>query len=690
MKEEYADKKKDPNEEQKLVDWENPPKLSDLKTDQIEAQAAHDSHVIDVDTWLDNLNGVQKIKPRLGRSKIVPKLIRKQAEWRYATLSDPFLSTEDLFNVYPKAAQDKESARQNEQVLNYQFNTQIDKVTFINNYVRTGVDEGSIIVKVGWDYEEEIVEVECPVMKAVPVEDPAQAQQMVQQGIPPLEEIQIGVEIQEQCKVITNKPTLDICQYDNVIIDPTCEGDLDRASFIIFSFESSLSELKKDGKYTNLDKIVIETSDVLSSPDYTESDETYFEFKDEPRKKFVVNEYWGYWDIHDEGIVRPFIATWAGDTLIRMEENPFPDQKLPFVLVQYLPVRNAVYGQPDGYLIEDNQKVIGAVTRGMIDILGRSANGQVGIRKDALDVTNARKFEQGKDYKFNANVDPKQAFHVDTFPEIPQSAMLMLNLQNNEAESLTGVKAFSNGISGKSLGVTATGIRSAVDATAKRELDILRRLANGIVKIGKKIISMNSEFLQDEEIIRITDEEFVAISRDNLAGDYDLAVKISTAEADNEKAQELSFMLQTMGNNMDPAMSQMILADIAYLRKMPELADKIKKYQPQPNPLAEQRAQLELQLLQAQIANETAKARENAVDVGLKQAKTATEQAKTRNMHTQADLNDLTFVEQESSVDEANRQAELGMKHKHEKEMKVLDKVLPTNTGSGQSNPPVQ
>ena len=39
----------------------------------------------------------------------------------------------------------------------------------------------------------------------------------------------------------------------------------------------------------------------------------------------------------------------------------------------------------------------------MIDIIGRSANGQMGIRKDALDVTNARKFEQGADYKFNSN-----------------------------------------------------------------------------------------------------------------------------------------------------------------------------------------------------------------------------------------------------------------------------------------------
>jgi hypothetical protein len=202
----------------------------------------------------------------------------------------------------------------------------------------------------------------------------------------------------------------------------------------------------------------------------------------------------------------------------------------------------------------------------------------------------------------------------------------------------------------------------------------LRRLANGINQIGRKIISMNAEFLSDQEIIRVTNEEFVAINREDLGGMYDIKLNISTAEADNEKAQELSFMLQTMGNNMDPAMSQMILADIARLRKMPDLSKQIKEYQPQPNPMAEQKAQLEMQLLQAQIANETAKAQENQVDVGLKQAKTVTEQAKARSMESKADLDDLTFVEQESSVNETNAEEKMKLAHSQDMEKKMFDR----------------
>ena len=675
MKNNISDLDIDATELDTLVDWENPPKIEDLKQDLTEAQSAHSDHIIDVEKWLDALNGKQKLSTKPGRSKIVPKLIRKQAEWRYAALSEPFLSTDDLFNTAPATFEDKKAAEQNGQVLNYQINCKIDKTKFIDEYVRTCVDEGTSIIKLGWDYKEETVEVEVPVMEQVAVTDPMLIQQMQAQGQQPVQAVQVGVEMQEQVKIIKNQPTIEVCNYANVIVDPTCEGDIDTAEFIIYSFETSMSQLKKDGRYKNLDAVSLDSGSVLSTPDHSVDDDSSFTFKDKPRKKIVGYEYWGFWDINGTGEVEPFVATWVGDTLIRLEENPFPDKKLPFVIVQYLPKRKAVYGEPDGLLIEDNQKIIGAVTRGMIDVIGRSANGQMGTRKDALDVSNYRKFERGEDFKFNSNVDPRQAFHMETYPEIPGSALNMLTLQNNEAESLTGVKAFSSGITGQALGTTATGIRSALDATSKRELGILRRLANGINQMGRKIISMNAEFLGDEEIIRVTNEEFVAINREDLGGMYDIKLNISTAEADTEKAQELSFMLQTMGNNMPPEMSQMVLADIAKLRKMPELSKRIQEYKPQPDPMAQQMKELEMQLLQAQIANEQAKAQENQVDVGLKQAKTQTEQAKARGLHSTSDLNDLDFVNKESGVPDANKEEQMKLAHGQEMQKKEFDRL---------------
>jgi len=216
----------------------------------------------------------------------------------------------------------------------------------------------------------------------------------------PIEPVIVGEVEEKRIRTVANRPTLEVCDYRNVIIDPTCMGDIEKAGFVVYSFESSLSQLEKEGKkYKNLDKINISNSSILGVPDHHSSDGSKtFNFSDEPRKKFVVYEYWGYWDIDGTGIVKPFVAAWVGNTLIRLEENPFPDKKIPFVVEQYLPVRKSTYGEPDGALLEDNQKVIGAVTRGMIDIMGKSANGQTGIRKDMLDTTNKRKFDKGQDY----------------------------------------------------------------------------------------------------------------------------------------------------------------------------------------------------------------------------------------------------------------------------------------------------
>ena len=656
-----------------LVDWENPPTLGDLKQDYESAKVAHDVHTAEVDTWLRVLNGEQTINAKRGRSKLVPKLARKQAEWRYAALSEPFLSTDDLFNTSPQTFEDKESAIQNGMLLNYQLNCRMDKVKFVDEYIRTAVDEGTVIVRVGWEFEEGKRKVYEDVMEMQMALDPETGQPAMdpQTGQPQMQEVKTGQTSKMKTITIRNQPVLTVCDYSNLILDPTCDGDLDKANFAIYSFETSLSELKKDGRYKNLDNINFESASVLSEPDHeVNTDDTSFTFKDKARKKVIAREYWGYWDIDDTGEVKSFVATWVGDTFIRLEENPYPDNKIPFVLVQYLPRRKNIYGEPDAALIEDNQKIVGAVTRGIIDIIGRSASGQQGIRKDALDVTNARKFERGEDYKFNANVDPRQAFHMEVYPEIPRSALEVLNMQNNDAEALTGVKAFTQGISGQALGTTATGIRSALDATSKRELGILRRLSNGLNQIGRKVISMNSEFLEDEEIVRITNEEFVAINRNDLGGKYDIKLNISTAEADEQKGSELAFMLQTMGNTMPPEMSQMILADIAKLRKMPDLAKRIEEYQPQPDPMAQQKAQLEVALLQAQVANETAKGKENEVDVALKTAKTQTEQAKARSMHSGSDLTDLDFVDKESGTRDMREMDMASRKHADSMESK--------------------
>ncbi len=653
-----------------LTDWQNEPSVRQLKLDLENAKTSHDEQITKIKKWSDLLHVRGSVRPKRvkNRSGVQPKLIRRQAEWRYSALTEPFLGSNKIFKVSPTSFEDPEAARQNELVLNWQFRTKLNRVKLIDDYVRSTVDEGTSILRLGWKRATVKVRQKVPVYThyALETEEQAQAFQQAlalseedprnfelsmtpevieavklykETGQPTYAE-QTGEEEVEIEKIIENRPTVEVMNPQNVIIDPSCEGDIDKALFVAVSFETNKAELLKEGKrYKNLDKINWEANTPLTQTDHESRTPDTFNHHDATRKKVVAYEYWGFYDIKGDGVLVPIVATWIGDVMIRMELNPFPDQKLPFVVVPYLPVKRELYGEPDAELLEDNQAILGAVSRGLVDLLGRSANGQQGFAKGMLDPLNRRRYENGQDYEFNPNMPPQAGLIEHKYPEIPQSALLMLNLQNQEAEALTGVKSFAGGMSGEAYGDVAAGIRGVLDAASKREMAILRRLAKGMSEVGRKIIAMNQEFLSEQEVVRLTNEEFVTVNREDLAGEFDLEVDISTAEVDNAKSQDLAFMLQTIGPNEDPEMRRMILAEIADLKRMPALARKIRSFKPEPDPMMEQVKQLEMRKLQAEVAE--------------LESKVALNQAKAKEAQSKAEKTDLDYVEQETGTSHA-------------------------------------
>ena len=656
----------------KLTDWAKEPDLALMKGDFDAALPAHKAQVSKIERWNDlvAIKGTAKIPKIKGRSSVQPKMIRRQNEWRYSALTEPFLSSNQMFSVSPVTAEDIESSKRNALVLNHQIRTKINAVKFIDDFIRSGVDEGTVFVRTGWIRQTKMVKETAPVyayyeMTEEDEEGIALLQQAIQakasdprgfseQATPELiaavehfEETGQAVTAEkdreeeiEVEKVIDNRPSLTVFNPANVVIDPSCEGDLDKANFCVFLIETSKADLLKEGaRYKNIDKVDWQNAAPIMDPNKATSTPSDFQFRDTLRKKVVMHEYWGFADINDTGELIPFVGSWIGDTIVRLELNPMPDQKLPLVVANYLPVKRELHGEPDAELLEDNQKIMGALVRGMLDLLGRSANSQQGFAKGMLDAMNRRRFDNGQDYEFNPNVSPSLGHIQHKFPDLPNSALQMLNLQNAEAEALTGVKSFGGGLSGEAYGDVAAGIKGVLDAAAKREMAILRRFAKAMKDIGHKIIAMNQAFLSEEEVVRITNTEFEVIKREELEGEFDLEVDISTAEIDNAKAGDLAMMLQTMGPNMGLDMVKVILAEIAELKRMPALAKQIREYAPQEDPVAEALKRLEVAEIEAKIAEI--------------QSKTALNQAKAGEAASKTDLNSLDFVEQETGTKHA-------------------------------------
>ena len=583
--------------------------------------------------WKDWYNGEPYGNEKKNRSKIVSRDIKRQNEWQHPTIIDPFVSTSDIIKASPITYEDVMAAKQNELVLNTQFCRQFNRYNFMTKATKLLTQEGTCVVMTGWDYDEEEQEVEEPIMAVNRLTG---------------ERIQVGSQMVTKTIVTINQPTAKVCRNEDVFVDPTCQDDMDKCQFVIYRYESDMSTLMQEGKYkeSRLNKVKNELGE---DNDYRKEDETEFRFSDDPRKKLVVYEYWGNYDVNEDGIAEPIVCAWVGKTIIRLESNPYPDKRPPFIVVPFNSVPFQLFGEANAEMIGDNQKIKTAIYRGIIDNMSLSNNGQKGIRKNSLDPVNRTRFFNGENFEFNGS---PADFWDGNFNAINNSVFNVVQMQNNEIESLTGTKGFSGGITGASLGPTATGARGALDATSTRRLDIVRNIAENLVKpLMRKWMAYNSEFLLEEQVMRITNEEFVPIRRDDLAGRIDIDISVATAEDNAAKAQELSFLLQTVGPNEDPTVRRTIMAEIARLQKMPELAKKLESYQPQPDPMAMKQAELQIALLQAQVANERAKAGENQVDIELKKAKTVNEMAKAKNVSSDADLKDLSFLERERGID---------------------------------------
>lgn len=683
--------------------WANQIDLRALKQDVENAKQSHSAQMTKIDRW-NELNKAPKPKVPIGRSSVAPKLIRRSAEWRYSALSEPFLGSNKICKVEPVTFEDTDGARQSETLLNWQFRTKLNRVKLIDDFIRCAVDEGTAILRTGWDRSTIMINESQPIFDFFPIQaqeqlDAFQQAMELQQENPrgydetvsaeikaaidfyaetgqPTVAVQNGFQMVPVEKILENRPVIDVLNPRNVIIDPTCMGDIEKATFVSVSFETNKAELLKiKGRYHNLDFVQWENNSAVSSPDHATNSPDTFNFNDALRRKVVAYEYWGWADTKDDGTLTPIVCTWIGNVMIRLEENPYPDGKLPFVVANYLPVKRELYGEPDAELLEDQQKILGAVTRGMIDLIGRSANGQQGMAKGMLDALNKRKFQNGEDYEFNPQQNPLNNYIEHKAPELPQSAMAMIAMQNNEAEGLTGVKAFGGGVSGEAYGEVAAGIRGVLDAASKREMGILRRLAKAMTEVFVKVNAMNAVFMSAKEVIRVTNDQFVTVNLEDLKGNFDLEVDISTAEVDNQKSQDLSFMLQTMGPNGGKDMVYLILAEIAELKRMPELAHKFRSLPTGPSEAEQKMQELEMRKAELEIAE--------------LESKIALNNANAQQALSNKDQKDLDYVEQETGTKHERDMALQRAQSQGNQNLQVT-KALTAPTKEGEKGPDIE
>ncbi|MCF6330299.1 MAG: hypothetical protein L3I99_01970 [Sulfurimonas sp.] len=592
--------------------------------------------------WSREYDGEPYGNEQDGKSKIISRDIKRQSEWLHSSLIDPFVSSPDIMKASPITWEDQFAAEQNQIILNTQFCRQFNRYRFMTKAVKVLDKEGSVVVQTGWDYSSKKVKSK---IDSVVVNE---------YGEEEIKEIEI-----EEIVVTKNQPGAIVCRNEDVFVDPTCQDDMDKCQFIIHRYETDFSTLKNDIKYTNLDEIQINNDGDSDTYSYNSQDSSNFKFQDDPRKKLLVYEYWGNYDLDGDGIAEPIVCAWVGDTIIRLQTNPYPDGKPPFLIVPFNSVPFQLFGESNAEIISDKQKVKTAIFRGIIDNMALSNNGQKGMLKGSLDTQNRTKFLNNENFEFNRS---KEDFWDGSYNQIPSSAFNVLSMISNEIDADTGIKSFS-GPSGS----TAIETRGAMDATSARRVNLVRNISENLIKpLLRKWMSYNSEFLSEEEVIRITNDKFVSVKKDDLLGNIDIDIQVSTTEDNQNKARELSMVLQTLGPNSEPEERRFIQAEIAKLQNMPALAKKLEDYKPNQDEIDMRAAEHQIEMERRKLVNDKLRAEINRINKSAledeadaaekysqashKNAQTGKIVAETKLINSKTDNEDLSFIEKEDEV----------------------------------------
>ena len=644
--------------------------LSIVKSDFKEAQKETNHFIERIEQWRKEYNGMPYGNETKHKSSIVSKDIKKYSSWLQSALIDPFISTPDIVRCYPANPRSSKAAKCAEIVLNTQFCRQFNRFNFMSKAISVLEVEGTLVIKTGWesakDKREVVYNIDTPlsvigkplqpeipqeVLQQVAQENPEQAQLLQLASQPALDELGRQVyhheeQTREEDVYVINRPTAIVCRNEDIFLDPTCLGNFDDANFIIHRYQTDLSTLKADGRYKNLDKIKIrkKQKDLSIHDNYVEL--TDFEFSDEARSKILVYEYWGYVDVDGDGIAEPIVLAHVDDTVIRFEDNPYPDKKLPFIVVPYLPKPFQLYGEAQTELLRDNQKLKTAIFRGIVDNMSNSNNGQIAIRKGMLDEVNKDRMLAG--LNFETNGDPNGAMVVGNYNQLPASVFNVLQLLDAESTQLTGVNVYGQSQTTDRIG-NDNGSKGVLDGGNVRKLQVVKNIAENLVKpLLRKWLEYSAWLLDYEQVFRITGgDHFEIIKRDDLYGEIDVDLTISTNEDNAVRTNQLAFLLQTIGPNEDPNIRKMIMAEIMRLHKMPELATRIETYEPQPDPLLVAQQQLMIEKLKAEIAELQANAGKIEQDGILKSAKAQSEGARAEQTKAQTDRINLDFIQQQ-------------------------------------------
>lgn len=405
----------------------------------------------------------------------------------------------------------------------FQMKQKMKATTRLYEVFKSAIMYGTAFSKQTWKYEEKEVIERQMVDEEVEMEDGNLVTVPIRKPTPTK-------------KVTYDAPVIRNIPLEALYFDPGYQ-DLDDSPFVIHEYFMELHELKagqREGYYKNVDKVSDSPQDGPLKERYDSVGTVMGNMKDGVK----IWEYWtDYW----------LVTVANGDTVIRVEPNPYYHKKKPFVKWVALAMPNEPYGKSMIETLVDLQSELNTLRNQRIDNVSLALNRMFLIAKGSgIDVDQLKSRPNGWIEVDDVSKDIKELEVKD----ITSAAYRDEEIVKTDMDVTSGVHNMDRG-QPTDRRETATVASLMSSASSERfKLQVLMLCEDPMTELGWQLAELNKQFLEDETFILITGDDGktgrARVEFGEINTDFDVIPTSSATDAAVNKEVRRGQLIQMM------------------------------------------------------------------------------------------------------------------------------------------------
>jgi len=270
--------------------------------------------------------------------------------------------------------------------------------------------------------------------------------------------------------------------------------------------------------------------------------------QDGTRQRFEVLEYWGEFEGKD------YIIVVADGEVLRCDENPYA-KPIPFVIIRDTIVPHEFYGIGEIEPIESLQNELNDVRNQRMDNIKLNLNNMWKVVAGGVQFEDELVSRPGGIIHLTR---PDGLMPNDRQP-IPAEAFTEESIIKSDMERTDGANSpLSGSLTSPSMGTntgagnrTATAWQGAINQADKRFSAKVNQLKRGLIRIGRKYLELDQQFLDKETAIRVLGKDgeamIVPLQPEDIQKGFDLTVEIEYLDEFQRMTNDIQ-LLQTLVN----------------------------------------------------------------------------------------------------------------------------------------------